>query len=53
MPKIREVLIVPHTHMPDIYMEAHERGIREALRLYEIDRGGESSPAFRYGTNSA
>ncbi|HEX8598536.1 MAG TPA: hypothetical protein VF952_08475 [Chloroflexia bacterium] len=60
MPKIKEVLRVPHTHhdvgyahMPDIYMEVHERGILEAIRLYEMDLGDNSPPAFRYETNNA
>ncbi|HEX8217800.1 MAG TPA: hypothetical protein VF914_01160 [Chloroflexia bacterium] len=55
MPKIQEILIVPHTHhdvgythMPDICMEAHERGIHEAMRLCEMDLGSEAPHAFRW-----
>jgi hypothetical protein len=55
VPKIREVLIVPHTHhdvgythMPDICMEAHERGIHEAIRLCEMDIGSDVPHAFRW-----
>jgi alpha-mannosidase len=55
LPKIREVLIVPHTHhdvgythMPDICMEAHERGIHEAIRFCEMDLGSDAPHAFRW-----
>lgn len=55
MPKIKEVLIVPHTHhdvgythIPAACMRVHERAISQAMRLAEDDLGSDAPDAFRW-----
>jgi alpha-mannosidase len=55
MPKITEVLVIPHTHhdigythVPDICLSAHEQGIYEALDLCEQDLLDTTPAAFRW-----
>lgn len=55
MAKIREILVIPHshhdigyTHVPDVCIDSHEQGIYRAMALCEADADDQSPTSFRW-----